>query len=464
MKLIQLSKKYFLQNFIQYFEVFFNEIRKTAFAIGLFEMSTLPNQQITLDIKRVQMALSPTIHTSSISSSSLVPQSSLLPSSPLYPLPTSFSSVVHRSSSPLLPPFPLLPQSSSPLLPPSSSTSPLLPQIIYPSTPILPPPPSQGSTLRHSSSLPPPLPTSLPPPPSTSQSTNAKSIQKTHLEWLMISSIQAAFIYCMVWSTNIIKAPFKHKTDEFLRNRLKELSKSKFAKELSPPLFPSYTPSFSYSPSPPPPSSSSPPPSSASINLGSFALNLGYLLGHLGSSESIYDYQLDFINRRWVKWSEYISPPLEDVNTDLGSTSFRTTELTRLNPMLRDLEAVQTQLANEESENYLFKDNKIYIETLSARKCRAFFDFFLVYLKNTLIIGVDGGGKSAFIRGRILKMYNKGEFSAVKAGVMGNMRLQEVRKRREEGGGGGRREEMEGEGGGRRMIIINYIILVSILH
>ena len=256
----------------------------------------------------------------------------------------------------------------------------------------------------------------------------------------MISSIQAAFIYSMVWSTNIIKSPFKHKTDEFLRNRLKELSKSKFANELSPPV-PSYlsTPSSSYPPPPsshPPSSNSSSPfpsslcpqPTSSSPNLGSFALNLGSLLARLGGSESIYDYQLDFINRRWVKWSEYIPPPLEDVNTDLGSTSFRTTELTRLNPMLRDLEAVQTQLANEESENYLFKDNNIYIETLSARKCRAFFEFFLAYLKNTLIIGVDGGGKSAFIRGRILKMYNKGEFSAVKTGVMGNMRLQEVRR------------------------------------
>lgn len=154
----------------------------------------------------------------------------------------------------------------------------------------------------------------------------------------------------------------------------------------------------------------------------------------MGGSENIYDYQLDFINRRWVKWSEYSPPPLEDVSTDLGSTSFRTTELTRLNPMLKELEAVQTQIANEESESYLFNDSKIYIETLSARKCRTFFDFFLAYLKNTLIIGVEGGGKSALIRGRIIKMYNKGEFSAVKTGVMGNMKLQEVKGRVRRGG------------------------------
>lgn len=150
----------------------------------------------------------------------------------------------------------------------------------------------------------------------------------------------------------------------------------------------------------------------------SFACDVNRLI--LAREKPLTNYCFDLVNGHWVLWSRCDFPSIERLNTEFASTNLKTQELVRLNPELLHLEAVQTQLENEQVEGFLYPQRKRFEPTLNALKAGFFLNYLIAYSKKVALVGPRHCGKSALLENKTARLLTLGDFRVIKTGVLRN--------------------------------------------
>ncbi|KAL4460914.1 hypothetical protein ABPG74_016386, partial [Tetrahymena malaccensis] len=231
----------------------------------------------------------------------------------------------------------------------------------------------------------------------TSKNKNASKYQKNYVdssnneiiynnilldtESRLVSSFESAFVFCMTWAlANQIKDSYQQTYIDFLNEQIEryckfrsEYTNVKYTNESYP-----------------------------------FAIDLRILLKE--KDVNIFDYIFDIHKQKWIKWRNFYLEECSEISGSFESNNLNNREIVRLNPLA--ISIVNTKLTQEKREVYI-PENILFVETRASKITKFFIQYFSAYCKPYILLAQQSNGITSIVKNKLKNLLEHHSFSCI---------------------------------------------------
>ncbi|KAL4506833.1 hypothetical protein ABPG72_001254 [Tetrahymena utriculariae] len=213
----------------------------------------------------------------------------------------------------------------------------------------------------------------------------------------LVSSFESAFIFCMTWAlANQIKDSYQQTYVEFLNDQIERYCRFRFE----------YT-NIKYT------NESYP-----------FAIDLRILLRE--KDVNIFDYIFDIHKQKWIKWRNFYLEECSEISGSFESNNLNNREIVRLNPLA--ISIVNTKLTQEKREVYI-PENILFIETRASKITKFFIQYFSAYCKPYILLAQQSNGITSIVKNKLKNLLEYHSFSCINNSISRGTTISNFQKR-----------------------------------
>ena len=218
----------------------------------------------------------------------------------------------------------------------------------------------------------------------------------------MVSNLEAAFIFCIIWGVGI--------------NLRGEGERRKFSSKI-------FSLVAKYRHAANPEDSGKGETLSVSIK---FANDIEVI--HSENKEvNLFNYALNLTKSSWTIWKNFTHTTSSMISTNMNELDLHISELVHLNSNLLKIEAVQNHIKTEKKQFYILPtEGYLFVETESSKIAKYFLSFTIPYRRNVFFASTSKNGKTALIKHIIRENYLKGALEAIQSTISLNSSIKEV--------------------------------------